>query len=135
MVKLIEVVCGECGCAFGMTEHYIDCRRRDHRTWYCPNGHARAYLGENTEEKLRRERNELKQRLAYKDDMIREAEERATHERNRANGCKGHATRITNRAKAGVCPCCNRTFQQLARHMATQHPEFTPLMLQEGATT
>lgn len=26
---------------------------------------------------------------------------------------------------AGVCPCCNRTFKNLARHMAGQHPGFT----------
>lgn len=36
---------------------------------------------------------------------------------------KGAATRLKNRAKAGVCPCCNRTFQNLARHMASQHPD------------
>jgi hypothetical protein len=23
-----------------------------------------------------------------------------------------------------VCPCCNRSFQNLRRHMATKHPEF-----------
>jgi hypothetical protein len=31
--------------------------------------------------------------------------------------------RIQKRTAAGVCPCCNRTFQQLARHMKTRHPE------------
>jgi hypothetical protein len=24
----------------------------------------------------------------------------------------------------GVCPCCNRTFQNLARHMAGKHPDY-----------
>lgn len=27
------------------------------------------------------------------------------------------------RAAAGVCQCCNRTFQNVARHMKTKHPE------------
>lgn len=64
-----------------------------------------------------------------------ELREEAKRERNRANGYKGHATRITKRAKAGVCPCCNRSFENLRRHMASQHPTFTPLEIgQEGAT-
>jgi DNA repair exonuclease SbcCD ATPase subunit len=37
---------------------------------------------------------------------------------------KGVTTRIKNRASNGVCPCCNRTFQNLARHMHTKHPDF-----------
>lgn len=37
---------------------------------------------------------------------------------------KGVATRLKNRAAHGVCPCCNRTFQQLARHMSAKHPDF-----------
>jgi hypothetical protein len=71
-------------------------------------------------------------------DEARSEREIAERERRRANGYKGHATRITKRAKAGVCPCCNRTFKQLAAHMASQHPTFTPMELEdrpaEGAT-
>jgi hypothetical protein len=26
--------------------------------------------------------------------------------------------------KHGVCPCCKRTFENLARHMKGQHPTF-----------
>lgn len=32
--------------------------------------------------------------------------------------CNGH------RVGAGVCPCCKRTFQQLARHMKCKHPKY-----------
>ena len=37
---------------------------------------------------------------------------------------RGVATRMKNRIKVGVCPCCNRTFQDLAKHMASQHKDF-----------
>ena len=37
---------------------------------------------------------------------------------------KGVVTRLKKRAIAGVCPCCNRTFQQLAAHMAHKHPDY-----------
>jgi hypothetical protein len=32
--------------------------------------------------------------------------------------------RLKQRVAAGVCPCCNRTFTNLAEHMAGQHAEF-----------
>jgi hypothetical protein len=139
VADLVEHTCGECGCVWGFPKALKDQRLEDGKLFYCPNGHGRQFTrGQSESDKLRRERDQLKQRIAYKDDMLREAEQRAKHERHRANGYKGHATRITKRAKAGVCPCCNRTFQQLARHMAAKHPTFTPMELDDrppdGAT-
>ena len=102
--------------------------RRNHQKFYCTHGHPQCFAeGESVETALRRERDQLKQRQAYLHDCIKEEREKAEHERRRANGYKGHATKITKRAKAGVCPCCNRSFENLRRHMAGQHPTFTPL--------
>jgi len=132
-VEMVVEECCNCGMAFAMPREFKNDRlkrRRNDMSFYCPRGHAQHYTGESEEVKLRRERDQLKQREAYLEDMRREAEQRAEHERNRANGYKGHATRITKRAKAGVCPCCNRSFENLRRHMADQHPQFTPMELE-----
>lgn len=138
--KLITEECcyAGCGVLFAMTEEFVRERRKDHQWWYCPNGHQQQYSGKNEAEQLRekleeerRQRQSAEQRVAMWQDEAREAEERAKRERNRANGYKGHATRITKRAKAGVCPCCNRSFENLRRHMSTQHPQFTPLELEK----
>lgn len=37
---------------------------------------------------------------------------------------KGQLTRLKNRVGNGVCPCCNRYFANLHRHMDKQHPEW-----------
>ena len=37
---------------------------------------------------------------------------------------KGHLTRVKRRVGNGVCPCCNRTFKNLADHMTTKHPDY-----------
>lgn len=29
-----------------------------------------------------------------------------------------------NRVSAGTCPCCNRSFKQLAAHMKNKHPDY-----------
>lgn len=30
------------------------------------------------------------------------------------------------------CPCCNRTFQNLQRHMTSKHPDYVSLDVIEG---
>lgn len=135
--ELVTETCCQCGMLYAMTrEFYKDRqeRRRGDCTFYCPRGHPQYYTGESEAQKLRRERDRLLQNEAYLQDQLKVARNKADHERNRANGYKGHATRITKRAKAGVCPCCNRTFKQLAAHMASQHPTFTPLDIEQGVT-
>lgn len=68
----------------------------------------------------------LRERLrAERDRAARLAAERDQAEAS-ARAYKGAATKARKRAKAGTCPCCKRTFQQLARHMASQHPDFEP---------
>lgn len=34
------------------------------------------------------------------------------------------SAKLKKRASAGICPCCNRTVSQMARHMKSKHPEF-----------
>lgn len=131
--QMITEVCAACSVAFAMPKELQERRYADKQLFYCPNGHSQAYQGQTEESKLRkkldderRERQRAEQRVAQWQDEAREAEARAEHERRRANGYKGHAAKITKRAKAGVCPCCNRHFVALERHMATKHPTFTP---------
>lgn len=39
---------------------------------------------------------------------------------------RGALTKQRTRAKVGLCPCCNRSFKQLAAHMKNKHPDFKP---------
>jgi len=127
--------CYRCKEQFGLLDEVEAQLRRSGASFHCPWGHSQVFtLGETEEQKLRREVNNLKQNKAYLEDRRREAEAEAEHQKHRANGYKGHATRISRRVKAGVCPCCNRTFKQLALHMARQHPQFTPIEIDEVPT-
>ncbi|MFB3077027.1 MAG: hypothetical protein ACE1Y4_03380 [Lysobacterales bacterium] len=70
--------------------------------------------------------------------MLKEEEdglcrERARHDQTRADleatelsrrAHKAAATRIKNRVARGVCPCCNRSFTNLHRHMESKHPNY-----------
>jgi hypothetical protein len=115
--------CANCGQVFGMTAEFIKRRRADGKEFFCPNGHSNFYR-DNEHDRVRQERDRLKQQLAQKDDTI--AYQRAQREaaEKLASVRKGQVTRLKNRAAAGVCPCCNRTVSQMAKHMASKHPTF-----------
>lgn len=112
--------CYRCKRPISIPEELYDAARTSPRiSFWCAYGHEQHFAeGETDEQKLRRERDRLQQRLAEKDDTI------ATLQRQRA-AAVGQVTKIKNRVGHGVCPCCNRTFENVARHMMTKHPTFT----------
>lgn len=104
---------------------YLAAVASENITFYCAYGHGQHFAKGPTEaDKLRQERDRLKQQIAKVCDDVRHQRERADSAERAASAYKGQATRLKNRAKAGVCPCCNRSFENLRRHMADKHPEF-----------
>jgi uncharacterized protein (UPF0212 family) len=45
-------------------------------------------------------------------------------ERKATRTLKTQLKKVHVRVGHGVCPCCNRSFAQLRRHMAAKHPEY-----------
>jgi hypothetical protein len=124
----IRILCCDCKVEFWLNDEFYRVAKQAATkfTWYCPNGHAQSFLkGESEEAKLRRERDQLAQRIAEKDDAIEAERQRRVLAERRVAAAKGQVTKLKNRASKGVCPCCNRHFANLERHMATKHPAFT----------
>lgn len=122
---LVTHQCGECGIHFAMPKHFEAERLKDRRSFYCPNGHGRCFTGESEADKLRRQLKAEQDRVAYWQAEERRERERAEHEKRRAQTARGQVTKIRNRVSKGVCPCCNRSFENLGRHMVTKHPEWS----------
>lgn len=135
--------CYKCKEPFAMSRELYNVRQRDHANFHCPHGHAQHYIeGLSEADKLRQERDRLKQQMAQKEDEQKERiaqkdreiaaawaatnkeREKKLHERRRVSAARGQVTKLKNRAAAGVCPCCTRHFENLHRHMTTQHPDF-----------
>lgn len=118
MSELYRMQCGVCGIEYAIPEKMAQHAQNEGGFHHCPNGHSWGWPKDGSRvEKLRRERDRLQQRQAY-------LEERAETAERSAAAFKGQITKLKKRASAGVCPCCNRTFQNLQRHMKTQHPDF-----------
>lgn len=104
-----------CGIAVGLPSNlYTTAREHKGHEVYCPLGHKFSW-GNSYEEKLADER----RRHEATRDLL--AQEERSHVATR-----GHLTRARTRAAAGLCPCCNRHFENVARHVKSKHPDFTP---------
>lgn len=121
---LVVQECCNCHVLFAIPKYWDDSLRQTHATFYCPAGHGQSYTGKTEAQKLR-------DRLAVTEENLRAARSSLTSTRDQLgatqrslSGHKAAKTRIKNRIAAGVCPCCNRSFQNVARHMSGQHPDF-----------
>lgn len=124
--------CCSCGVTFFIPADLRARRKKDASSFYCPNGHGQSY-SRSEADMLRAKIKEWEAYAASQTKRKEWAEQAANQERERASAAekavraqKAAATRLRNRIKNGVCPCCTRSFQNLKRHLATKHPEFTP---------
>jgi hypothetical protein len=115
-VTMSVTECARCGMPFGITDDWEQRRRQDHAQFYCPAGHVNVYQQETAAEKQERLRREVERKLANTQEDLRIVRVHLDQER-------AAAKRVAKRTAAGVCPCCSRSFVQLARHMKSQHPE------------
>jgi hypothetical protein len=109
-----------CGIHLAVPDNLLRWAKQSQRnSIYCPIGHTFVF-GDSFEEKYRQEqeRRAAAERRAQATRDLLAAEERSH------SATRGHLTRTKKRVAHGVCPCCNRTFQQLSRHMASRHPEY-----------
>lgn len=127
MDDFVQTICWRCKVIYWLpNDLYRSARRDENISFYCPHGHiAHFTAGETDEAKLRRERDLLKQEQARLNDEIRRQRELCEAAERSAAAYRGQTTRLKNRAKAGLCPCCNRHFTNIQRHIATKHPDIS----------
>jgi len=115
-VTMATIVCCECGVSFAVTSTFRNILMQDSSKWFCcPNGHKQHYTTSEAD-RLKRQldaqkiEHERQTRILQNDLLI----ERKNNE---------ELSKKVKRIHKGVCPCCNRTFTNLKRHIATKHPE------------
>lgn len=109
-IQLTTIDCGVCGGTYAISERYRLKKYEDGASWTCP--YCRCWWGYSKGENTRlREEVEAEKRRTQAA-LARENELRAE---------KAKMERKLKRVTRGVCPECNRTFDNLARHMACKH--------------
>jgi ssDNA-binding Zn-finger/Zn-ribbon topoisomerase 1 len=122
-VSLEHVECS-CGGVYAISKRIMDLARERGGSWHCP--YCQGLVSFN-ETEVKRLQKELEAERARKQAALERAnrlnEELGKTEiqlKRTKTILKNHKTRTAN----GVCPCCNRAFVQLQRHMETKHPDY-----------
>lgn len=114
----------DCDATITMPREVMVRFRKNHESFYCYRGHGQAFLSESKEAKLKRQLEEKQRQIDRKQKELEWAREGERSAQRSAAAYRGQVTKIKKRVGNGVCPCCNRTFQDLGRHMKTKHPTY-----------
>lgn len=117
--ELEATPCCVCGITFGVPSRYLQEIRETGGSLHCPNGHSLTWR-----EHAGNVRKQLERQLAAERARLDQAKAEIASQRGRLNATRGVVTRLRNRVANGVCPCCNRSFENLRRHMTTKHPDW-----------
>lgn len=125
-IELTKIDCGCCGASYAINERYRQQKYQEGGTWHCPYCQTSwGYSNNNENARLKKQVAELEQHKANLRAAKEAAEQEAEHFRKSRDITKGLLNRVKTRLKNGVCPCCNRTFANLHRHMQSKHPGFS----------
>lgn len=122
-IILEEFVCWAhegCGVHFAVPETLVDTLRAQGRGFYCPRGHHLGF-GKSEVAKLKEQVERVKGNAEFWEKRAREEEEA---KRKTRAVLRGQITKLKNRVGNGVCPCCNRHFSNVERHIKHKHPNF-----------
>ncbi len=132
-VTLVGLRCASCGMEFAIPDWFMQDRRNDHQSFYCPKQHLNYYPEKSAldlandalvEEKHLREQAEA--RAASRAERLAEQHRETARVARRLSATQGVVTRHKKKIAAGRCPCCSTTFKDLATHMKTRHPKWDP---------
>lgn len=114
-IQYYVISCYKCGIRFAVENELDSNWRRDKTQFFCPMGHPQSYT-ESEADRLKRELAKVTQDRDWQ-------KQRAETASKRAEKAEKAQTRLKKRVNAGVCPHCQRTVGQMARHIKTCHPE------------
>ena len=124
------VNCANCGVPFGITDDLYRRVVTDAIGFVsCPACGRQSHWQESEDQKrIKRLQRELESAKRRADTSQRRAEceaDRRLEAEHRLRATKGVVTKMKKRVGKGVCPCCNRHFGNLQKHMESKHPDYT----------
>ncbi len=119
-INLDKIDCPSCNATYALNSAYVERRRQDGRGWLCPYCHgSTSFHGNDENSKLKKQ---LAEEVARRDRALADANTL----RAEVAAAKAATEKLKRRTANGVCPCCTRSFSNVAQHIRDKHPEFVP---------
>lgn len=118
-VTLRRIDCGKCGGVFALTDTFVNHAATNKGSYHCP--YCKTLWSWSASEADR-----LRQQLEIRERELRESKCDAMRKQQLLDAerqTREKAERKLRRVSKGVCPCCKRSFPNLARHMKTKHAD------------
>jgi 1-aminocyclopropane-1-carboxylate deaminase/D-cysteine desulfhydrase-like pyridoxal-dependent ACC family enzyme len=116
-VALESFTCGKCAGVFALNQTFVNHARANRGGYHCPYCQTSWSWHESEADRLRKQ-------LVERERELRESKCETLRKQQILNAemeAREKAERKLRRVSKGVCPCCKRTFSNLARHMETKH--------------
>ncbi len=122
-ITMVTEICCSCGVAFAMPSDLRDSfLNNPDKHFHCPNGHSQ-HFSESQAHRLQKQLQRERERWAYERQGLTQEKQDILTSLELANKARKNLDKKLKRVHNGVCPCCNRHFTNLQRHIETKHPE------------
>lgn len=121
--RLSTLTCYKCGIVFAVPNYFRQKRSEDKETFWCPNGHPQGFVDSEVD-KLKRQLEQQKQSTEWWKNTAASKDKTIKGQNIQIGKVKAKLRRTEVRVSHGVCPCCNRSFVNMQRHMKTKHPDY-----------
>lgn len=121
--RLHTLTCPTCGMVFAVPVYWRQQRQEAKDWFYCPNGHPQRFT-ENEIDLLKKQLEQEKRNSEWWKNSAASKDSQLKGANIQLGKVKAKLKRTEIRVAHGVCPCCNRSFTNVARHMKTKHPDY-----------
>lgn len=112
--------CPNCGITHAIPAGFERQMLEKGRNCICPRGHTWSFMAKSRVQIIKDRDEEiirLRARVASRNEEIE-------HIKGSQKALRGVTTKTKHRIANGACPCCNRSFADLAKHMKGKHPKY-----------
>lgn len=120
----IQEDCCRCHANYCLTQDFVDRAHKQGGSWYCPYCGTKQHYSKTENQKLKDEIKRRERLLASERARLDQVNADLKFTKNSLRAQKAAKTRIKNRVSKGICPCCNRYFINLHKHMENKHPDY-----------
>jgi hypothetical protein len=129
--ELTVMTCPNCAGSYALSQAFLDEARSKggfKQCWCCPYCKGSRGYGQSKHDlekaELQKQLDQSQKEKQWLTERRDYAQKESDHFRRSRDGLKSQLTKVKKRIGHGTCPCCNRSFEDLRRHMESKHPEF-----------